>query len=115
LVPTQREEETTSSLTARDVGSQATLRSFALTIGKEDDGAPGLVCILSGNCLEQAALRWEQLSSNHRENRATGKEDKAYHRHHMYSPRKRRNGGIPVGYLGRITLRREQYGMQTRC
>jgi hypothetical protein len=50
----------------------------------------------------RAGLRREQrkpFETNHRQNRATGKEDEADYRHHNHSPRKRRNGGMPVGYL----------------
>jgi hypothetical protein len=41
---------------------------------KDDGGTPVLAHTLSGNHSGQEALRWEQLESNHRENRATGKE-----------------------------------------
>jgi hypothetical protein len=81
---------------------------------KGDGGTPGPARPLSGNSLGLAALRKEQreqLESNHRENRATGKEVEADHIRHKHSPRKRRNGGTPVGCSGRITLRRERYGM----
>jgi hypothetical protein len=39
----------------------------------------------------------------------------ADHRHHKYNPQKRRNGGMPIGYLGRATLRTEQlpYSLKT--
>jgi hypothetical protein len=48
--PTQTDDETTSSLRAKDVGAPATLGSFARTVGKEDDsGTPGSVRTLSGN------------------------------------------------------------------
>jgi hypothetical protein len=40
--PTQTEEETASSLRARDVGAPATLGSFACIVGKDDVGTPGL-------------------------------------------------------------------------
>jgi hypothetical protein len=84
-------------------------------LGKEDDGGtPGPARTLSGNRSRPAALRKEQreqLDSNHRENRAKGKECEADHRRHKHSPQKRRNGGMSVGYSGRITLRREQCGM----
>jgi hypothetical protein len=51
LAPTQMEEDIASSLRARDVGALATLRSFACTVGKDDDGVtPGQACTLSGNC-----------------------------------------------------------------
>jgi hypothetical protein len=53
----------------------------------------------------------EQLESNHRENRATGKEGETKHRRHKHSPRDRSNGGTPVGYSGRIILRREHRGV----
>jgi hypothetical protein len=39
--------------------------------------------------------QWEDLGSNHCENRATGKEGEAKH-----SPWKRRNGSAPVGCSG---------------
>jgi hypothetical protein len=45
----------------------------------------------------------------------TGKEDEADHILYKHSRKKRRNGGTPVRYSERITLRREQLGMQTRC
>jgi hypothetical protein len=41
-----------------------------------------------------------QLESKHHENQATGKEGEANHRCLKHSPRKRRNGGMPVAYLG---------------
>jgi hypothetical protein len=62
-------------------------------------GTPGPTCIISGSHLGQAALRREQLESNHYENRAMGKEDEADRRRHKHSPRKR-NGDTSIGYLG---------------
>jgi hypothetical protein len=74
---------------------------------KEDGGgAPGLACTLSENCSGWAALRREQLESNHCDSRATGKEGKANHRHPKPSPWKRRNPSMPVGYSGQTALRR---------
>jgi hypothetical protein len=64
---------------------------------------------LSGNRSGWAPLRreqQEQLESNHHENQATGKEGEANHRHHKHRPRKRRNGCVPMGFLGRTALRR---------
>jgi hypothetical protein len=64
---------------------------------KDNVGTPGLARNLSGNRSEQATLRREQreqLESNQRQNRATGKEDEADHRCHKHNPRKRRNGGM---------------------
>jgi hypothetical protein len=46
----------------------------------------------------------EELETNHGGNRAMGKEGETNHRCHKHSPRKRRNGGMPVGYSGRINL-----------
>jgi hypothetical protein len=81
----------------------------------EDGGSTlGLAGTLSVNRSGQAAFRreeWEKLQGNHRENRATGKEDEADHRHYKQSPRKRRNGSTPVGYSGWITLSRKQCSM----
>jgi hypothetical protein len=34
---------------------------------------------------------------------------------HGHSPRRKRNGEAPLGYLGRIALRREQCDMSTHC
>jgi hypothetical protein len=74
-------------------------------LGKENDGGtPGKARTLSGNRSGRAALRREQLESNHREIRATGKEGTANHRRHKQNPG---NCRMPVGYSGRITLRRE--------
>jgi hypothetical protein len=79
--------------------------------GKEDDGSTlGPVRTLSGNCLGLVALsreHQEQLRSNHCENHATGKEGEANHRHHKHNLRKKRNGGMPLGYLGLTVLLRE--------
>jgi hypothetical protein len=50
----------------------------------------------------------EQLGSNHLENRATGTQVEADHMRHKHSPEKRRNGGTPVGYSGRASLRTDQ-------
>jgi hypothetical protein len=97
---TSIEEETASILRASDVGALATVESFACTIKKEDGGTPGLARTLSGNCSGSVALRREQLGSNHCENQAMVKEGEADLRCHKHSPRKRRNGGTPVGYLG---------------
>jgi hypothetical protein len=74
---------------------------------KDDGGTPGPIRNLSGNRSGRATLtreEREQLGSNHRENRATG-------RRHKHSPRKGRNGGKPVGYSERMNLRKEQCGM----
>jgi hypothetical protein len=76
---------------------------------KEDDGgAPVPARTLSQNCSGRAALRREQREqlSNHHDSRATEKEGEADHRHHKPSPRKRRNGGTPIGYSGQTALRR---------
>jgi hypothetical protein len=65
-------------------------------------GKPGPARTLSGNCWGRAALRrekQEQLETNHRENRATGKEGETDHRRHKHNPRRRRNGGTPVECL----------------
>jgi hypothetical protein len=51
------------------------------------------------------------LDSNHRENRATGKEGETDHRRHKHSPRKGRNCGAPSGYSGRRALKREKCGI----
>jgi hypothetical protein len=79
---------------------------------KDDDGGkPGPACTLSGSRSGRVTLRREQreqLESNRSENRATGKEGEADHKRHKHSPRKRRNGGMPVGHSERIALRREQ-------
>jgi hypothetical protein len=83
---------------------------------KDDGGTPGPTGTLSRNRSGLAALRREQreqLESNQHEKRATGKEGEADHKGHKYSPRKRRNGGTPVGNSGRIVLR-EQRGRKTR-
>jgi hypothetical protein len=58
--------------------------------------------------------QWEQFESNHRENQAMRKEGENDHKCHKHSPRKRRNGGMPVGYSGLITIRREQCGIFTQ-
>jgi hypothetical protein len=85
---------------------------------KDDVGTYGPAHTASGNHSERAALRREQreeLEGDHHEIRATGKEGEFDHRHYKHSPRNRRNGGTSVGYSGRIALRKEQRGMQTRC
>jgi hypothetical protein len=67
-----------AALRARDVRAPVSLGSLARTVGKQDDGGPpGPACTLSANHSGRAALKKEQreqLVSNHRENRATGKE-----------------------------------------
>jgi hypothetical protein len=81
---------------------------------KDDVDTHGPTGTLSGSRSGRAALRREQreqLESNHRENRATGKEGETDHRHHKHSPLKRRNDGTPVGYSGRVALRREKCNM----
>jgi hypothetical protein len=62
----------------------------------DDDGTPGPACALSENLSGRVDLRreqQEQLESNHRENRATGKEAVIDHRCYKQSTRKR-NGGM---------------------
>jgi hypothetical protein len=63
--------------------------------------------LLTSSLTERAA---EAVGSNHRKNRATGKEGETDHRRHKHSPRKR-NGGTPVDYSGQMALRREQCAM----
>lgn len=91
----------------RDVKSTA--------LGKDDDcGTSGPAHTLLGSRSVPAALtrkKRKQLETNHRENRATGKEGEGDHRRHKHIPRKRRNGGTPVGYSEGIALRKQQYGM----
>jgi hypothetical protein len=80
---------------------------------KDDGDKPWPARTLSGNHLGWVALKreqWEKLGSNHCENQATGKEGKADHKRHKNSPQKRRNGTMPVRYLGWIVLSRE-HGM----
>jgi hypothetical protein len=70
--------------------------------------------LASGNRLGRAVLKREpreQLESNHSENRATGNKGETDHRRHKHCPRKRRNGGTPVGHSGRMALRREKCGV----
>jgi hypothetical protein len=79
----------------RDVQSTA--------LRKDDGGTLGPARNLSGDRSGQAALRREQreqLGSNHCGNRVTGKEGEADDRCQKHSPRKRINGGTPVGYSG---------------
>jgi hypothetical protein len=67
---------------------------------KDDDGTPGPACALSENLSRRVALRREQrkqLESNHRENRATGKEAEIDHRHYKRSTRKRNGGTLYAG------------------
>jgi hypothetical protein len=66
---------------------------------------------LPGNCSGRAALRREQLESNHCGNWASGKEGEVDHRHHKHSPQQRRSGSTSVGCLRWIVLRRKQCGM----
>jgi hypothetical protein len=76
---------------------------------RDDGGTPGPARTLSGNRSGGREQR-EKLESNHRENRATGKEGESDHRRHKHSSWKR-NGSTPVGYSGRIALRREHCGI----
>jgi hypothetical protein len=57
-----------------------------------------------------AALRREQLESNHLENQAIGEKGDIDHRHHKHSSWKK-TGSMPVGYSGQIALRSEQCSM----
>jgi hypothetical protein len=66
-----------------------------LTEKKDDRGTPGPAGTLSGNCSGPETLRRKQLESNHRENRATGKEGEADHRGHKHSPQKIRKAVCP--------------------
>jgi hypothetical protein len=80
--------------------------------GKEDvGGTRGPVRTLTRNCSEPAALRREHVESNHREERATGKESEVDYRRHKHNPRKRRNFGMHVGHSGQIVLRRDKCEM----
>jgi hypothetical protein len=63
------------------------------------------------DCSGRAALRRKKWDSSHPDNRTAGKEGETDHRRHKHSPRKIRNSGTPVGYSGRISLRREQCGI----
>jgi hypothetical protein len=94
LACSEMKEEITSSLRARDVGASTTLGTFAHTNrkGSVDQGWWWYTWTSSHQW-----VTWGQLEGNHREYQATGKEDEADHRYHMHSPRKRRNGGMPVG------------------
>jgi hypothetical protein len=74
---------------------------------KVDGHTPQLAHTLSASCSGQAALmmeQWEQLDSNHHENQAMGK----------HSPQKR-NGGMPISYLGPTALRWEECSMYSHC
>jgi hypothetical protein len=44
-----------------------------------------------------------------------GEKSETDHRRHEHSPRKRRNGGTPVGYSGQIALRMKQCSVYSRC
>jgi hypothetical protein len=57
----------------------------------------------------------ERLNSKYHKKPSNGEEGETKHRHRNHNPRKRRNDGTPVGYFGRIALRREQCGVQTHC
>jgi hypothetical protein len=101
-------EGSTSSETKEEMSKAQTSEK------KDDGGTPGPTGNISGNHSGRPALRREQreqLESNHRENRATGKEGETDHRRHKHSPRKRRNGCTPVGYSGRRAVRSRQRGM----
>jgi hypothetical protein len=50
--------------------------------------------------------QWERSESKHCEEPSHRKEGETDHSHCKNSPRKRRNGGTPVGYLGWIALRK---------
>jgi hypothetical protein len=95
-------------------------RSFALHRSeKEDNGdIPRPTGTLCRNCLGWAALRreqWEQLERSHHEKPTHRKEGETDHGYYKHSPRKRKNGGMPVGYLGQKALRREQWSMYSCC
>jgi hypothetical protein len=62
---------------------------------EDDCDIPGPAPTLTGNRSGRAALRKEQLESNHCDNQDKGKEGEADHRHYKDSPRKRINGGTP--------------------
>jgi hypothetical protein len=69
---------------------------------------------LPGSRSGRATLRREQrerLESKHRGKPNHGKEGEIDHRCCKHSPRRRRNGGTPVGHPGRIAVRREQCDM----
>jgi hypothetical protein len=62
-----KEETTDNRLRAKDVGTLTTLGTFSSTNRKKDeDDKPGSVRTLSGSRSGRAALRREQLESNHR-------------------------------------------------
>jgi hypothetical protein len=110
----QANEDDITSLRAGDVEASATLGTFAPHLTGRTSGP---IFTLSGILSRRVALRREQrmqLKSNYRENRPTGKEGDTNHRLHKHSPQKRRNDGSPVGHLGRIILKRDKCGMQTR-
>jgi hypothetical protein len=50
------------------------------------------------------------LESKHREKPSQVNEGETKH-----SPRRKRNGGMPLGHWGRIALKREQYSMYSCC
>jgi hypothetical protein len=98
LATAKAKEETTSSLRAIDIRCRSIdhSRNFCMHQPEEDDGGTRRPAhTLSGSCSGWVALRreqQEQLERNHHENWTMGKEGKTNH-----SPRKRRNGGTPVG------------------
>jgi hypothetical protein len=86
----------------RDRGLRRELR-----LGRKETFYEGLGQIIGLGRDVSSQVFHQQLESNHREKLATGKEGGADHRRQKYSPWKRRNDGMPVGYSQRIALRRE--------
>jgi hypothetical protein len=107
----QATEETAHSLRTREVEVPTTLGTLARSPGRKQRW--WWYTWTSSHLIKEqpwkSGLKGEmrgQLEKNHRGNRSTGKESETDNRRHKHSPRKRINGGTPVGYSGLITLGR---------
>jgi hypothetical protein len=115
----QAKEETTSSLRATDVGASTTLGTFARTNRKKmmmvhlDRLAP-----YQGRARDKwpwggsSGSSWRVITGR---NGPRGRKVRPMTDITSIALRIKEEMVTPVGYLGRIALRREQCGMQTRC
>jgi hypothetical protein len=94
-------EETAQRVRAGDTGASTTFRSFACTEHKRRM----IIAHLDRLAPYQRAIRDERPYGGSSRSSWRGitmrnepQEGESDHRHHKHSPRKRRKGGMPVGY-----------------